>query len=165
MEVNMTFLGLAKKVLEEAGRPLTGREIWEMAREKRYDERINSRGKTPWNTIESRIYVSMKEDPDSPFVKIDGSPRRFYLKHLLPLPETLEKMISKEPTIIRKRHFDLLEKELHPYLSYYAYHYLYCYTKSINHLQSTKKSLGSGYILTWSDVIFPWRSGSQKCMN
>jgi len=37
----MTFLELAEKVLNEIEKPLTANEIWEIAKEKGYDQKLN----------------------------------------------------------------------------------------------------------------------------
>lgn len=38
----MTFLELAKKVLLEMKKPLTANEIWEIAKDKGYDQKLKS---------------------------------------------------------------------------------------------------------------------------
>jgi hypothetical protein len=135
----MTFLELAKKVLEEIGEPLSSEEIWKIAQEKGYDKEIGSKGKTPWATLGALLYSSTKKDnPDSPFVRIGVRPTKFYLKGKE--PKSLENPTPTEPPITEKSDFDLLEKHLHGYLTYYAFHYLRCYTKSIAHSKSPKKA-------------------------
>jgi hypothetical protein len=135
----MTFLELAKKVLEEIGEPLSSEEIWKIAQEKGYDKEIGSKGKTPWATLGALLYSGTKKDnPDSPFVRIGVRPTKFYLKGKE--PKSLENPTSTEPPITQKSDFDLLEKHLHGYLTYYAFHYLRCYTKSIAHSKSPKKA-------------------------
>jgi|YNPBryulayer2012_1023412.scaffolds.fasta_scaffold06133_1 hypothetical protein len=135
----MTFLELAKKVLEEIGEPLSSEEIWKIAQEKGYDKEIGSKGKTPWATLGALLYSSTKKDnPDSPFVRIGARPTKFYLKGKE--PKSLENPTPTEPPITEKSDFDLLEKHLHGYLTYYAFHYLRCYTKSIAHSKSPKKA-------------------------
>ena len=75
-----TFLQIAERVLKEAGKPLTKEEIWKIAKDKGYD--YHKRGKTPWHTIASEIYVSIRDNPDTPFVKLDTKPKTFYLRSL-----------------------------------------------------------------------------------
>ena len=43
----MTFLELAKKILEEEGRPLSAEEIWTLAQSKGYYKQVRNKGKTP----------------------------------------------------------------------------------------------------------------------
>ena len=38
--------------------------------------------------------------------------------------------------------YEFLEKDLHAFLSYFAFHNLKCYSKSINHSTSGKKEYG-----------------------
>jgi len=138
----MTFLELAERVLREETRPLTANEIWTLATEKGYDKQLNSEGKTPWATLGAQLYVNAKDNPKSPFAQTDSRPKRFYLKAQASQLDLSDTAISKEPTVVKKRRFDFLEKDLHPYLTYYAYYHLRCYTKTINHSQSSKKEFG-----------------------
>ena len=138
----MTFLELAERVLREEKRPLTANEIWTLATEKGYDKQLNSEGKTPWATLGAQIYVNAKDNPKSPFAQTDSRPKKFYLKSQASQLDLSDTAISKEPTVVKKKRFDFLEKDLHPYLTYYAYYHLHCYTKTINHSQSSKKEFG-----------------------
>jgi len=138
----MTFLELAERVLREEKRPLTANEIWTLATEKGYDKQLNSEGKTPWATLGAQIYVNAKDNPKSPFAQTDSRPKKFYLKAQSNLIDLSDTAISKVPTVAKKKRFDFLEKDLHPYLTYYAYYHLHCYTKTINHSQSSKKEFG-----------------------
>lgn len=138
----MTFLELAERVLSEEKRPLTTNEIWTLATEKGYDKQLNTVGKTPWATLGAQIYVNAKDNPKSPFAQTDSRPKKFYLKSQASQLDLSETASSKEPTVVKKKRFDFLEKDLHPYLTYYAYYHLHCYTKTINHSQSSKKEFG-----------------------
>jgi hypothetical protein len=138
----MTFLELAERLLQEERRPLTASEIWQTAVNKGYDKELNSQGKTPWATLGAQIYVNSKDNPRTLFAQTDTRPKKFYLKsiaHEINLSDTLL-TVPTEPK--KKKKFDFLEKDLHRYLSYYAYYHLRCYTRTINHSQSTKKEFG-----------------------
>lgn len=138
----MTFLELAERVLIEEKRPLTANEIWISATEKGYEKQLNSEGKTPWATLGAQIYVNAKDNPKSLFAQTDSRPKRFYLKSQkdqIDFSEILLTKVTKEP---KKKRFNYLEKDLHSYLTYYVYYHLRCYTKTINHSQSTKKEFG-----------------------
>lgn len=137
----MTFLELAEKVLKEVKTPLTANEIWQLGTEKGYDKQLNSEGKTPWATLGAQIYVNTKDHPKSPFLQTDTRPKRFYLKSQSSIIDLNVDSVIEEPKI-KKKKFDFLEKDLHTYLTYYAYYHLKCYTKTINHSQSTKKEFG-----------------------
>ena len=138
----MTFLELAERILREEKQPLTANEIWTLAIAKGYDKQLNSEGKTPWATLGAQIYVNAKDNPKSPFAQTDSRPKKFYLKSQASQLDLSDNAVSKEPTVVKKKHFDFLEKDLHPYLTYYAYYHLHCYTKTINHSQSSKKEFG-----------------------
>lgn len=139
----MTFLELAKTVLEEIKKPLNANEIWEIALQKGLDKKIGTKGKTPWSTLGAQIYVNIRDKKDSVFAVTETRPKRFYLKALinnqtdlieLQLEETENKIIKSKP--------QYYEKDLHPFLSYYGYYYLKCYTKTLNHNKSEKKGFG-----------------------
>ena len=138
----MTFLELAEQILRETKQPLTSTEIWTLALEKKYDKQLKSQGKTPWATLGALIYVNAKDNPQSPFAQIGSRPKRFYLKSQKKHIDLSETENIKEVIQGKKKRFDFLEKDLHPYLTYYAYYHLRCYTKTINHVQSTKKEFG-----------------------
>lgn len=138
----MTFLELAEKILIEKQQPLSSTEIWNFAIQKGYEKELNTEGKTPWATLGAQIYVNAKDNPKSIFAKTDTRPKKFYLKSQVSKLDLSETAISKEEIIIKKKKFDYLEKDLHSYLSYYAYYFLNCVTKTINHSHSTKKEFG-----------------------
>ncbi|WP_018611259.1 COG2958 family protein [Segetibacter koreensis] len=133
----MTFLELAEQVLKDEKKPLTATEIWQSAVLKGYDNKLNSEGKTPWATLGAQIYVNAKDNPKTPFAQTDTRPKKFYLKG----QKSVDFNISPNPVepVLKKKKFEYLERDLHAYLSYYAYYHLRCYTKTINHSQSSKK--------------------------
>lgn len=138
----MTFLELAEKILTEKQQPLSSTEIWNYAIQKGYEKDLNTEGKTPWATLGAQIYVNAKDNPKSIFAKTESRPKKFYLKSQIPKLDLSETAITKEEVIFKKKKFDYLEKDLHAFLSYYAYYFLNCVTKTINHSHSTKKEFG-----------------------
>lgn len=77
----LTFLEAASRVLEVAVAPLTGPEVWRTVERLGLVSLVDSKGKTPAKTLEAQLYVSTKEDPDSPFVRVGESGRTlFWLK-------------------------------------------------------------------------------------
>ena len=137
----MTFLELAEKVLTEEKKPMTANEIWTVGLEKKYDKLLNSEGKTPSATLGALIYVNAKDNPKTLFARTDSRPKKFYLKKFSTTIDLTESGLEKE-TVIRKKKFEYFEKDLHKFLTYYAYFHLHCYTKTINHSLSTKKEFG-----------------------
>ena len=69
----LTFGELAIKVLRETLKPMTIEEIWEYAVEKGYDIQVEIKGKTPWQMMEAMIYVDLKDNPQTPFIRIDSN--------------------------------------------------------------------------------------------
>jgi hypothetical protein len=144
----MTFFELAKIVLTENDSPLTTSEMWQAAVAKGYDKQIKTEGKTPWASFGAKLYMSVKKDAESPFAQTPDRPKKFYLKANANKFGTETELVSEikavnviEPKPAQKR-FAYLEKDLHALLTYFAHQSLHCYTKTINHSQSTKKEFG-----------------------
>lgn len=76
----MTFVELSEEVLKTAERPLTYKEIWEIAISKGLDKKVGNKGKTPMNTLAAIIYTDMKEKSDSKFYIASKRPTTFWLK-------------------------------------------------------------------------------------
>jgi hypothetical protein len=141
----MTFLELAEQVLTDEKRPLTATEIWTVAEIKGYDKKLNSEGKTPWATLGAQIYVNAKDNPQTVFAQTDSRPKKFYLKSQttqIDFSKSEAESVEIVTTTNKKKKFDFLEKDLHPFLTYFAYYHLRCYTKTINHSHSPKKEFG-----------------------
>jgi len=135
----LTFKELAKKVLEEEGRPLSVEEIWNLAVKKGYDKLCGTQGKTPWSSIAAQIYIDIRDNPNSPFVKIDSKPRKFFLKTLVSEDRLKEIKKKEKGKIEAPKILGYSEKDLHPVLSYFAYTYMKVYTKTIRHEKSNKR--------------------------
>ncbi|MBI2830294.1 MAG: hypothetical protein HYX81_03955 [Chloroflexi bacterium] len=136
----MKFLELAQKVLREGNLPMSVEEIWTYAEDKGYDALTTTRGKTPWRTIAAQIYVDIRDNVTSPFVKIDSKPRKFFLKDMV-TREKLEAIKEREGvTVEAPSGVKYSERELHPLLTYYAYTYMRVYTKTVLHERSGKRS-------------------------
>lgn len=136
----MTFLELSERVLQETNKPLNPEEIWEIAIQKGYDKLVGSKGKTPFATISAILGVNIRDKSDSPFLVTDTRPRKFYLKSFSSASLT-DLQNEPKPTKTEKK-IDFLEKDLHSFLAYYAFYYLKCYTKTLNHSKSKKEEFG-----------------------
>lgn len=163
----MTFLELAEKVLRENQKPLKSGDIWNEAVKMGYDKNVNSAGKTPWATLAALLYVNVRDNPKSQIGVTGKRPKRFYLKSFQNLEELLEvsekeeiKEIEHEEKELRKPSY--LEKELHALLAYYAFYYLRCYTKTINHSLSTKKEYGEWVHPDMVGCYFPIEDWSEE---
>jgi hypothetical protein len=151
----MTFLELAQKVLREASTPMSVEEIWQSARNKGYDSLIATKGKTPWRTIGAQIYVDMRDNTSSPFIKIDSKPRKFFLRDLAS-EESLRRIKEKEEGVVEEPvKTTYSERDLHPLLTYYAYTYMHVHTKTIQHERSARKSYAQWLHPDLVGVYFP----------
>jgi len=79
-EMSYSFLDLARDVLKQAPKPMTYQEIWESAYEKRITSKVGTSGKTPWQSLGARLYIEVRDNPDSDFIKVGNRPARFFLK-------------------------------------------------------------------------------------
>lgn len=117
-----TFHDLALEVLTIAKRPLTYQEIWQKANELSLTNKIRTSGKTPWQTLGARLFVDVRDNPNSMYIKVGKRPARFYLKSKASdiSEDTIRKIDSEEdkPT---KEIISWKEKDLHSLLTYFVY--------------------------------------------
>jgi hypothetical protein len=116
------FLDLAYDVLKEASRPLTYQEVWEVGKEKSLTSKIKTSGKTPWQSLGAQLYVDVRDNEKSRFVKVGKRPARFFLKERENdlSPDAIIK-IEKEETTKKEKKTAYHERDLHPLLTYFAY--------------------------------------------
>ena len=137
---------MAEKIIREAQKPLSPVEIWEIAEPLGYKDKLNLKGRTIPSTIGAQIYVDIKDNPNSKFVKIKTKPIRFYLNDL---PKNYDinllDNISSQKSIQNKKSYS--ERDLHTLLSYYVYTYYSIYTKTIFHENSKKRYFHNGNTL------------------
>ncbi len=136
----MNFLELAEHIVKTVNQPLTPNEIWEKARELGLDQKLNSKGKTPWASIGARLYVDIRDNPNSRFVPIGKRPTRFGLKNV-----TLNDLqaVNQQVPILKSEKFN--ERDLHPLLVKFAdtyYHFRGAKLKTIFHENSNKAKKG-----------------------
>lgn len=134
----MNFIELAEKIIKEEKRPLTQNEIWEIAKLKGYDNLVGTTGKTPWQTIGARLYVDIRDNPSSRFVKLKLKPTRFFLKEFAN-DINYENYAIEPLKEIQSTKVKLKERDLHKYLTYFVYNYRFIYTKTIFHEESNKR--------------------------
>lgn len=157
----MTFLELAQKTLESSGKPLSGDEIWEEATVLGFIEELRSYGKTPVKTLTSQLYVDIRDNNESIFLKCDIRPVKFFLK---------DKKITesiKQPKPLEKSSYK--ERDLHQLLTNFVYFdsHFKCYTKTVFHEKSKKGRKGE---FEWlhPDVVgiyYPFSDYSEKPLN
>jgi hypothetical protein len=153
----MNFIELAEKIIKEENKPLTQNEIWELAKFKGYDKFVNTSGKTPWNTIGARLYVDIRDNPSSKFVKLKLKPTKFFLKSLLNNLNNIDYQNISSNYLDEKHESKIRfkERDLHKFLSYFVYTYRFIYTKTIYHEESNKKQFSQWLHPDIVGVYFP----------
>lgn len=137
--IELKFLELAEKILSEVKRPLSPEEIWTLAVSAGYDKLLNSSGQTPVKTLSAQLYVQARDDK-SRFIRIkDVRPTRFYFRNES-FPSGSE--FIGDDIIKPMAGPDFLERQLHPFLTYFAAFNWNASTKTIQHTKSKKKFFG-----------------------
>lgn len=118
MSKKYVFEDLIKEVMNKTGIPMRCKEIWEKAIELKLDQKIGTKGKTPWDSISALLYTSIKEDSEaSEYIKVSKRPTRFTLKTLYTDPEKIASIIKQQK---KKEEKDKVsnyhERDLHPLL-------------------------------------------------
>ena len=143
-----SFLDLAFDVLKAASTPLTYQEVWQVGKEKGLADKIKTSGKTPWQSLGAQLYVEVRDNDDSRFMKVGKRPARFFLKERAgELSSDAVARIEKEEAKKKEKKTEYHERDLHPLLTYFAYanptfnRGRSIFTKTIFH----EKSQRSGY--------------------
>jgi uncharacterized protein len=137
----------AYDVLKQATKPLTYREIWEIGYEKGLYNKLRPLGKTPWMSVGSQLYVDVRDNEKSRFIKVGKRPTRFFLKEREhELKQGKIEMNEKTETKKIEPKSTYKERDLHALLTYYTASPSFnrgksIYTKTIFH----EASLKSGY--------------------
>ena len=77
-----TFLNLIKDVMEIEKKPLTVSQIWKCGEKHGLIDKVGSKGKTPINTLQARLYLDIRDNENSIFVQTSKRPSMFYLKDI-----------------------------------------------------------------------------------
>jgi len=136
MNDSLTFLKLAEMVIEHTKRPLSYFEIWDEAVKSGLSKHVNTKGKTPWESIGAQIYVDIRDNPKSVFYTYSKRPTRFFLK----------KYASEQIAIVpeRKSVITFSERDLHPLLCRFVYanQHFKAFVKTIYHESSSNVKKG-----------------------
>lgn len=152
-----SFLDLAADVLKKTDKPLTYQQLWQAGVEMGLAAKLQTVGKTPWQSIGAQLYVDVRDNDDSKFIKVGKRPAKFFLKGRS--KEITEALTEKIEQIEEKKIEKLIgykERDLHSILTYFAFasptfnRGRAIVTKTINH-QSSKKSGYSEW--THPDVV------------
>jgi uncharacterized protein len=120
--MSYSFLDLAYDVLKQETIPLIYQDIWQAAREKGLISKIGTTGKTPWQSLGARLFVDVRDNKNSKFIKVGARPARFYLKEKeAELPaDTVQKLEKDERKKVEEK-TEYNERDLHSLLTYYVY--------------------------------------------
>lgn len=147
-----TFLNFAEDVLKQAKTPLSYREIWEQGVELGLDKKLDSKGKTPWESLGAILRTNASSD-NSIFMIVSDNPRTFWLysrENELDNEVVLEE--TEEEGKDSKK--DEKEKYLHELLVYFLKNNqdfdLYC--KTINHRNSVRAPKGKN-LWAFPDIV------------
>jgi hypothetical protein len=133
-----TLKMLSEDTLRKAKVPLTALEIWNKSKEYGFQDNIDSVGKTPWASIDAQIYVDIRDNPNSKFIKCQKNPVKFTLKDIV------NGSVVDETEETSKKESSFYERDLHPLLSTYVSgnSHFKCYTKTIYHEKSNNDKKG-----------------------
>ncbi|MBQ6263229.1 MAG: HrgA protein [Clostridia bacterium] len=157
----MTFLDLVYLTLEKHQSPLSIEEIWKKAGEYGFRDKLSSIGKTPVKTIAARVYLDIRDNPQSRLYQYSKRPATFYIKDLSIVPKKTSEVTNDE--------LSFKERDLHPLLASFVYAdgHFNCVTKTIFHEKSKKKKRGENEWLhpDMVGVYFPFNDYSQQTTN
>lgn len=136
----MTFLELVYKTLEQQKGPLTIPQIWDKSEEFGIRKDFSSSGKTPIKTLAARLYLDIRDNPETNFYQCSKRPATFYIKDL----NITVKNDSEGEEEGKRKISSFNERDLHPLLSSFVYSdsHFNCVTKTIHHEKSKKKRKG-----------------------
>jgi hypothetical protein len=84
--------------------------------------KIGSAGKTPWQSLGSQLYVDVRDNESSKFIKVGKRPARFFLKERRnEITEALTAKIERVGEKPAKPAPGYKERDLHPVLTYFAF--------------------------------------------
>lgn len=138
----MNFYDLAKQVIQQMNQPLSANEIWEKAVESGLDKQLNTKGKTPWATLGARLYIDVRDNPNSIFEAVGKNPKRFGLRHITTNQTSVLPIAVSNPILTTEK---FNERDLHPLLVKFAdsfYHFRGAKLKTIFHENSLKQKKG-----------------------
>ena len=117
-----SFLDLASDVLRKAAKPLTYQEVWQAGQQMGLVSKIQTAGRTPWQSLGAQLYVEVRDNESSKFIKVGKRPARFFLKDRAEeITEAVAAKIEQVDAKQTQKSADYKERDLHPVLAYFAY--------------------------------------------
>lgn len=147
----VNFIELAKKVIKEAGKPLSAREVWSQVKAQGLEGKLKSDGKTPAATMGARLYNAALDDRNASIRSIGQRPKRFYIPGVT--PDAAVRSYSKESPEEDIKTPTFKEKDLHQVLAYFVFEHMDSFAKTIVHSTSRKQRYGQW---THPDMVACW---------
>lgn len=145
-----SIIDVAKEVLERKNEALNPIKMYHIANEMGLTKELNLNGKTPWQSFVARIYMDIKENPNSIFEVVATKPMLIKLKNQV---INLEAQMEKNSEIKEPKN-SYSERDLHPLLSrFISFNENFkAYTKTIYHESSKKSQKGADKWL-YPDIV------------
>lgn len=133
-----TIIDVAKEVLERKNEALNPNQMYHIANEMGLTKELNLNGKTPWASFAARIYMDIKENPNSIFEVVATKPMLIKLKN-----QDINLKIQTQNEIKEPKN-SYSERDLHPLLTRFVFanDSFKAYTKTIYHESSIKTKKG-----------------------
>lgn len=133
-----SIIDVAKEVLERKNEALNPNQMYHIANEMGLTKELNLNGKTPWASFAARIYMDIKENPNSIFEVVATKPMLIKLKN-----QDVNLKIQTQNEIKEPKN-SYSERDLHPLLTRFAFanDNFKAYTKTIYHESSIKTKKG-----------------------
>ena len=65
-----SFLDLAYEILKNQRKPMVYQEIWQAAVDTGLAAKLGATGKTPWQSMGARLYLEVRDNPQSRFINV-----------------------------------------------------------------------------------------------
>jgi hypothetical protein len=141
-----SYFDFAAEILTKSEKPLTYQEIWQKGIEMNLISKLAISGKTPWASLGARLFVDVRDNADSRFIKVGKNPARFFLKSRQnEIPQDIIQKIEIAERKTKTEEVSFNERDLHPLLNYFVYanpsfgRGKNIFTKTIYHEVSKKK--------------------------
>lgn len=133
-----SIIDVTKEVLECKNKALNPNQMYHIANEMGLTKELNLNGKTPWASFAARIYMDIKENPNSIFEVVATKPMLIKLKN-----QDINLKIQTQNEIKEPKN-SYSERDLHPLLTRFAFanDNFKAYTKTIYHESSIKTKKG-----------------------
>lgn len=144
-----TFLDFAEEVLKFGSKPMTFQEIWSTGNDSKLNTKLSISGKTPWQTLGARLFVDIRDNPNTKFIKVGKNPARFFLltRRNELTPDDLKELDGTKTPARKVNGLGFHERKLHALVAYYAFTNTsfnrgkQIYTKTIFHEKSKHSAL------------------------